>query len=264
MKNTEINLNKGKIIIYDFNTIKVHNYVTNDLLSDQVIMLEKNNQLVIIESPTFQDNTHELEDYITSLNLEVSGILLSYHFSGASFLKDAQAYATKKADNYGHEGGGKVLVDNFTKAFGTTNFDNKIHDITNYIEESTLTLGSITFNIIPTLDAYDIEIPEINSIYTHMLGSACHSIIAGQDNALNMIKTLKDYIVKNYNLILTSHYVPETIKAAQIKIDYINNLLNIAANSNNATEMITKVKQQYPNYTGENYLEMTANFFFTK
>ena len=117
-------------------------------------------------------------------------------------------------------------------------------------------------NIIPTSDAFDIEIPEINSIYTHMLGSDCHSIIAGATHANAMVDTLKGYIEKNYNLILTSHYIPEDIKAVDTKISYIETLLNIASTCKNKDEMIEKVKEEYPNYSGVNYLEMTAGFFF--
>ena len=122
---------------------------------------------------------------------------------GGTFLKDSKKYATKKADEYGHIGGGKALVDNFTKTFGEA-FDNNIHHVTDYINEKTITLADIKMNIIPTSDAFDIEIPEINSIYTHMLGSDCHSIIAGASHANAMIDILKGYIGKNYNLVITT------------------------------------------------------------
>ena len=262
MKNKKIDLEKGYVLVYDFEKIRVHNYSTNEFMNDQVILLEKNGKLVIIESPTFYDNDKELEKYIESLNLKVEGILLSYHFSGASFLKKEKKYATKKASEYGHNGGGKALVDNFTNAFGTTIFDNKIHDVTDYINEGEIKVADIKLNIISTNDAYDIEIPEINSIYTHMLGSDCHSIIAGINNANAMINTLREYISKNYNLIFTSHYIPEDMNAVKTKQAYIETLINIASDSSNALEMIEKVKKEYPNYSGENYLEMTANLFF--
>ncbi|MDE5538879.1 MAG: hypothetical protein K2J20_00125, partial [Bacilli bacterium] len=222
---------------------------------------EKNNRVVVIESPAFYDNNKELENYIESLGAKLEGVLLSYHMGGGTFLKDAKKYATHNADEYGHTGGGKALVDNFTAAFGEV-FDNNIHSITDYIETGKITLADIEMNIVTTNDGYDIEIPEINSIYTHMLGSDCHSIIAGVDYANAMIETLKGYIAKNYNLILTSHYIPEDIKAVDKKIAYIETLLNIVSDSRNASEMIDKVKADYPEFSGVNYLEMTANFFF--
>lgn len=261
MENKKIELEKGEILIYNFGSVKLYNYNTKDLISDQVIMLEKNKKLVIIESPTFYDNNQELENYIKSLNVKLDGILLSYHMGGGTFLKNSKKYATQKADEYGHIGGGKILIDNFTKAFGES-FDKNIHKITDYLDTNKITLADIEMNIIPTQDAYDIEIPEINVIYTHMLGSKCHSIIGGVDHANNMIEILKGYIEKNYNLILTSHYIPEDITAVNEKITYIETLLNIASISNNSNEMITKLKEEYPDYGGDNYLEMTANFFF--
>ncbi len=261
MKMKTIQLTKGSVLVYDFGSVKLHNYNTNDVLNDQVILLEKNHQLVVIESPTFYDNNEELESYIRSLDATIDGVLLAYHMGGGTFLKDAKKYATYHADEYGHTGGGKALIDGFTKAFGEP-FDAKIHDVTDYIEQGTLTLAGISMNIIATNEAYDIEIPEINCIYTHMLGSDCHSIIAGVNHANQMLATLKEYIQKDYRLILTSHYVSETIAAVHTKIDYIETLLNIASECHNAHEMINRVKQEYPNYSGENYLEMTANFFF--
>lgn len=261
MENKRINLDKGYVLVYDFGNVKVHNYNTADYIDDQVILLEKNKKVVVIESPAFYDNNKELEKYIESLGVKLVGVLLSYHMGGGTFLKDSKKYTTKKADEYGHTGGGKVLVDNFTKAFGES-FDNNIHHVTDYINGGTITLADIKMNIIPTGDAFDIEIPEINSIYTHMLGSDCHSIIAGVDYANAMIDILKGYIEKNYNLILTSHYIPEDIKAVDTKIAYIETLLNIASTCNSKDEMIEKVKEEYPNYSGVNYLEMTAGFFF--
>ena len=261
MENKKISLDKGYVLVYDFGDVKVHNYNTADYIDDQVILLEKNKKVVVIESPAFYDNNKELEKYIESLGVKLDGVLLSYHMGGGTFLKNSKKYATKMADEYGHIGGGKALVDNFTKAFGES-FDNNIHNVTDYINGKTITLADIKMNIIPTSDAFDIEIPEINSIYTHMLGSESHSIIAGATHANAMIDTLKGYIEKNYNLILTSHYIPEDIKAVDTKISYIETLLNIASTCNSKDEMIEKVKEEYPNYSGVNYLEMTAGFFF--
>lgn len=261
MENKKINLEKGYVLVYDFGRVKVHNYNTADYIDDQVIILEKNKKVVVIESPAFYDNNKELESYVDSLGVKLDGILLSYHMAGGTFMSGSKKYATHNAEEYGHNGGGKALVDNFAKTFGEV-FDNNIHNVTDYINEGKVTIADIEMNIIPTNDGYDIEIPEIRAIYTHMLGSDCHSIIAGVDHAKAMILILKGYIDKNYNLILTSHYIPEDLKAVDIKIAYIETLLNIASDSKSAEEMIEKVKNEYTNYSGVNYLEMTANFFF--
>ena len=105
-------------------------------------------------------------------------------------------------------------------------------------------------------------IPEINAVYTHMLGHDCHSIVAGAGHADGIIAELRSYIEKGYDLILTSHYTPEDLKDAQTKIDYLENLKKIAKNCADADSFKAEVQKQYPAYSGQNYLDMTAGFFF--
>lgn len=95
-----------------------------------------------------------------------------------------------------------------------------------------------------------------------MLGHDCHSIVAGAAHADAIIAELKNYIKKGFDLILTSHYTPEDLKDAQTKIAYLENLKKIAACSSNAESFKAAVREQYPEYSGQNYLDMTAGFFF--
>ncbi len=254
-----VKLKKGEMNIYDFGRVKLHAYKTNDFIDDEVFVVEKNGKAVIIESPCFFDNNKELSEYLN--DLEVEGMLISYHGAGATFLPDIPKYATQNAADFSSNGGGKTLIDNFTDTFGEI-FDRSIHKITNFIEEGKITIGDIDFIIKQTNDAFDIEIPEINTVYTHMLGHDCHSIVAGSEHADTIITQLKDYIAKGYDLILTSHYTPENLKDAETKISYLENLKMIADSCTNAEEFKNEVQKQYPNYNGGNYLDMTAGFFF--
>ncbi len=252
---------KGEVNIYDFESVKLYAYKTNDFLSDEVFIIEKNGKSVIIEQPCFFDNIKEFSEYIESKNLMIEGKLLSYHMAGASFLTDVPVYATKNASDFSHTGGAKALIENFTAAFGEI-FDKSISDVTNYISEGPLNISGIDFNIIMTQDAFNIEIPELGAVYTHMLGHNCHSIVAGGGHAEAIISELEKYINEGKSLILTSHYTPEDLKDAQIKIDYIKSLKQIADESAGADEFKFAVAGKYPNYGGANYLDMTAGFFF--
>ena len=256
---TKIGLNKGEVNVYNFGTIKLHAYKTNDLMSDEVFIVEKNGQSVVIESPCFFDNEKEFSDYVKDLN--VVGVLVSYHAAGGSFLANVKKYGTKSAKNYAESGGGKALIDNFTKAFGDT-FDNKLHKITEILNSGEVIIGGIRFVIVPNDEAYTIQIPEINAVYMHMLGHDCHSIVAGKNHADAIIAELNEYINKDFCFILTSHYTPEDLKDAQTKITYLQNLKKLASECENANQFKVSVKECYPNYDGENYLDMTANMFF--
>lgn len=260
-KNTfkTITLTKGEMHVYDFGKVRLHAYKTNDFMTDEVFIIEKNKKAVIIESPCFFDNNQELEEYLK--DVEVEGILIAYHGAGASFLPNVPKYATQNAKDYSENGGGKALIDNFTTVFGNA-FDNSIHKITNIIENGKNTIGGIDFIITPTSEAFDIEIPEINAVYTHMLGHDCHSIVAGTTHADAIIKQLNGYIDNGYSLILTSHYTPEDLKDTETKIAYLKDLKYIAEKCTNAEEFKSEVSKRYKNYSGENYLDMTAGFFF--
>jgi len=255
-----VSLAKGVMNIYDFGEVRFHAYKTNDFIDDEVFIVEKNGKAVIIESPCFFDNNTELADYLK--DLEVEGMLIAYHGAGGTFLPNVPKFATQNAIEYSLNGGGKALIDNFTGAFGEI-FDNSLHRITNIIGEGKITIGSIDFIIKQTEEAFDIEIPEINAVYTHMMGHDCHSIVAGTSHAQAIISQLEEYISKGYDLILTSHYTPEDLKDAQTKIDYLTNLKAIAEKCTNAEDFKSMVNKEYPNYSGENYLDMTAGFFFS-
>lgn len=257
----KIPLAKGEMNVYDFGDIKLHSYKTNDFISDEVFIVEKNGKAVIIESPCFFDNNSELETYLSDRKLQIDGMLLAYHMAGGTFLPQVRKYATRNADEYGHAGGGKALIDNFTGMFGEV-FDNTIHTVTDYIDEGAVTIGGVRFIIVRTHEAFDIEIPEINAVYTHMLGHDCHSIVAGKEHADAIIAQLKGYLSKGYTLVLTSHYTPEDLKDVETKIQYLEALKEIANRSGNSEEFKVAVLERYGEYGGRNYLDMTAGFFF--
>ena len=95
-----------------------------------------------------------------------------------------------------------------------------------------------------------------------MLGHDCHSMVAGENHANAIIEQLKGYKEKGYNLVLSSHYTPETLKDVDTKITYLGELKILARESKDVTDFENKVKANYPEYSGLNYLDMTAEFFF--
>ena len=254
-----IRLGQGEMHVYDFGGVKLHAYQTGDPLADEVFLLEKAGRFMVLESPCFSSSIAALGAYMEGRN--VAGMLIAYHGAGASFLPEVPKYATANAIDYAENGGGRALIRQFAAAFGGA-FDSGVHTIAHVLEEGPVTISGMAFHIHRTTEAFDVEIPEINAVYTHMLGHDCHSIVAGADHAEGMITQLEDYIRKDYNLILTSHYTPEDLKDAQTKIDYLKHWKAIAASCQDAETFKAQVKQQYPAYSGENYLDMTAGFFF--
>ena len=67
---------------------------------------------------------------------------------------------------------------------------------------------------------------------------------------------------RGFEIFLSAHYGPETREDVQTKIDYLEGLKSIAGECTTADEFKQKVNERYPGYSGANYLDMTAGFFF--
>lgn len=257
-----IPLETGTMRVYRFDSLKLHAYQTNDPLADEVFIVEKNGRGFVIEYPCFFNNITELENYLSNTGIAIEGIVAAYHMAGAHFLADTPVYTTKEAAEYGQAGGGKALIDSFAEAFGNA-FDNTIAQATSLIEGDGLELAGIELRILRNNEAFDIEIPEMNAVYLHMLGHDCHSIIGGPGHAAAVVAQLQGLMDNNVDLVLTSHYTPEDLKDVRTKIAYVQDLVSIASASGDADEFKRAVARAYPDYAGQNYLDMTAAAFFS-
>ena len=211
-----VTLDKGRVDVYTKNGITLYAYQTCDLIDDEVFILAKAGRGVVIELPCFYDNIRELTDFLKNAGITVEGKLVTYHAAGASFLPGVPAYSTVSSAAYNTTGGGAGLVANFAKAFGGS-FDASLCAVDRMMEEDEINIAGIRFVVNPNAEAYDLEIQGINRVYTHMMGHACHSIVAGCPHADGIISQLNYYIRRGFDLVLTAHYTPEDLKDAQAK-----------------------------------------------
>ncbi|MDR0887645.1 MAG: hypothetical protein LBM39_00460 [Candidatus Methanoplasma sp.] len=258
-----IGLPKGEVEVYWIGDAKLHAYKTNDPMTDEVFILEKYGHALIIEAPCFKDNIKELSDYICNLSVRVEAMFLSYHMAGGTFFPSVPVYATKNADVFGHSGKGKEMVDEFTGAFGKA-FDSSIHKVKTVIDAGSIKSAGFTMVIVPTKDAFDIEIPEIGAVYIHSMGHDVHSIVPSTGEADCQIAQLRSIIVRRIDMILTSHHTPENSENARTKVEYLETLKKVAGTSKDAAAFKRTMKLKYPGYSGENYLDMTAGMLFPK
>ena len=261
MESKKINLKKGFVDVYDFGNIKLHSYQTNDLMYDESFILENKDNVLLVEFPAFYDNLEEFENYVKGLNKNIVGKVFSDHPNGGTIFKDVRGYASSGTIKSMKEGTINNLVTGFETSFGGA-FAKEYHHITDILRDNKVNIGGFELNITYHDENIEIEFPQINCVYTHMLGHDCHSIVAGENHANVIIEQLKGYKEKGYNLILSSHYTPETLTDVDTKIAYLENIKKIARESKDINEFKEKVKKEYPNYSGLNYLDMTAGYFF--
>lgn len=261
MESKKINLKKGFVDVYNFGDIKLHAYQTNDLMYDESYILENKDNVLLVEFPAFYDNLEEFEQYVRGLSKKIVGKVFSDHPNGGTIFKDVRGYASEGTIRSMKEGTINNLVTGFKTSFGGT-FAKEYHNITDILKDNKVNIGGFELNITYHDENIEIEFPQINCVYTHMLGHDCHSIVAGENHANAIIEQLKGYKEKGYNLILSSHYTPETLTDVDTKIAYLENIKKIARESKNINKFKEEVKKEYPNYSGLNYLDMTASYFF--
>lgn len=263
MEISKVNLKKGFIDIYDFGDIKLQCYQTNDLMNDESYILENDKNVLLVEFPAFYDNLEEFEEYVKGLNKNIVGKVFSDHPNGGTILKNVKGYASEGTIKSMKEGTIHNLVTGFEKSFNGA-FAKEFHEITDILKDENVNIGGFELKITYHEENIEIEFPQIGCVYTHMLGHDCHSIVAGEGHANAIIEQLKRYKENGYNLVLSSHYTPETLKDVDIKIAYLEELKKIAKESKDANDFENKVKAQYPEYSGLNYLDMTAGMFFSQ
>ena len=261
MKSSKINLKKGFVEIFDFGDIKLHAYQTNDLMNDESYILENKDNVLLLEFPAFYDNLEEFEEYVKGLKKDIVGKVFSDHPNGGTIFTQIKGYASEGTIQSMKDGTIHHLVTGFETSFGGA-FAKEYHSITDVLKEKQVNIGGFELNITYHDENIEIEFPQINCIYTHMLGHDCHSIVAGAGHADAIIAQLKQYKEKGYTLILSSHYTPETLEDVDTKIAYLEKLKEIALKTATGDEFKEKVKEKYPHYSGLNYLDMTAGFFF--
>lgn len=131
-----------------------------------------------------------------------------------------------------------------------------------YIVEGKKALAGVDFEVIDRGESYDLAIPSMNVVYTHMLGKTTHSILTSAAHIEAFLHMLKEYQAAGYAMILTSHGGPEGQDVVAEKISYLNNTKEIMQQSKTADEFKANMKAAFPDYDGENYLDMTAGFLY--
>lgn len=256
-----VKLELGSVTVYDFGRVKLHAYHTQDALADECYLLESDEGLVMLEASAFTDNLIEWSAYIQRLNKPVAGALLAYHPNGLEHFRDVTVYTTESAlASWGEGGSVRGLTDGFVQVFGEGIATSMPESAKIIAYGDTVTLAGLDFVIRNEGDeGFGVEIPAINCVYLHMMGSDCHSILTGEGHINAFIEELKGF---DYTLVLTSHYAPEGEDAVQVKIAYLEKALALSQACKDGASFTIAMNEAFPEYDGSNYLEMTAGFLY--
>ena len=252
----------GSVTVYDFGASKLHVYNTGDALGDVAYIVEGKDALIGIELPSFTANLDAWQNYITGLDKPMNDLFLCDHATGASYVEGMNVYGTQGAQDSIASGSTYATTQGLYETFGDDFHGGADLANINKVVSGTVTVAGIDFNLIDCGETYDLEIPSMNAVYTHMLGKTCHSILTSTAHMDSMIETLKGYQSAGYDMILSAHSGVEGQDAVAEKIAYVEKAKELAASCENAEAFMTAMKEAFPDYIGENYLEMSAGYLY--
>lgn len=258
---TVIELDAGLVQVYDFGENKLHAYIAGDALGDACYAVESPEGIVMLESTAFVANNAAWKAYVDGLGKPVAGKLMAYHPNGSDAYSAELPFATENAlANWGEGGSIRALTDGFMVTFGDAVAADhpRQAQIVNFGD--TVTLAGLDFVIrAEGDDAYGIEIPAINCVYIHMMGSDCHNILTSAEHIQAFKAELEGF---DYALVLTGHHAPEGMDGVATKIAYLAKTAELAESCADAESFTEAMNAAFPNYDGANYLAMTAGFLF--
>lgn len=259
---TEAVLSSGTVTVYDYGAIKLHAYNTGDALGDEAFIVEGEDALVGIELPSFTAGLDAWSAYVDSLGKPMNDIFIDAHATGASYVEGMNVYGTQGARDAIAGGSTRSTIQGLEDSFGEDFHGGDDIVQINKVVSGEVTVAGIEFRVIDMGDSYDLEIPALNVVYTHMLGKTSHSILASVDAMDAMLETLHSYQDAGYEMILSGHSTPEGQDAVAEKIAYVEQAKELASVCTTADEFMSAMQEAFPDYTSENYLEMTAGFLY--
>lgn len=259
---SEATLESGSVTVYDFGDSKLHVYASGDALGDVAYIVEGQDALVGIELPSFTDGLNAWQDYVSSLNKPMDDIFLCDHVTGGSYVADMNVMGTQGAKDSIAAGSTYATTEGLYETFGDDFHGGPDMAYINKVVSGTVTVAGIDFNLIDHGETYDLEIPSMNAVYTHMLGKTSHSILTSTAHMDSMLETLKGYQSADYDMILTAHSGVEGQDAVTEKISYVEKAKELAEANDDADSFMAAMKEAFPDYSGENYLEMSAGYLF--
>lgn len=249
------------VSVYDFGTVRLHAFNTQDAISDVCYLVEGPDALVGIELPAFVDDYEPWLGYAASLGKPFENVWVANHPQGGDHLAGITVWGTQAAVDSITGGLVRSTSDGLAQQFGDA-WDSSFAVPTQVVEDSPVTVAGIDFVVSSSGDTYDLQISAANAIYTHMLGKTVHSIIASVEGIDATIATLHTYQEQGFDLVLTSHAMPEGQDAVAEKIAYLGKAKELAESCASGEEWQAAMRESFPGYTGDNYLEMSAASLF--
>lgn len=247
---------------YQFGEYRLHAFATNDPLDDACFIIEGPRSLVGIELPPLTEHLDVWRSYVEDIGKPMNDIIISMHAAGGrvAAAMRLRVWATQAVKDSIEQGAAMTVMQRLTEMH--PGVDASAAEITDIIEGDVVSIGGITFRITPNGDGFDVAIPAINAVYTHMLGGDTHSIVPSLAEADSMIGSARMYLESGYTTILSAHHRPEGRADVRNKINYLETLKDLAEASPDGDVFRDAMRARYPKLLRTEYLDMSAGLIY--
>ncbi len=259
---TETPAQSGRIAVYDYGALRLHVLFSDDAMADVACIVEGEKALAGIEMPAFSADITVWKNCVKQLGKPMEGVLVSCHPGSVSSLKGIPVYGTGGATRSLTAGMTAAIMQGISKAFGPDFLGGETAAPIDKIVSGRVTLAGVEFALPDRGETFDGAIPAINVVYTHMLGKATHSILTSPAHIDAFLAMVEEYRDAGYDMVVTSHGGPEGQDAVAEKAAYLKKAKELAAASGSAEAFRSAMKEAFPGYSGENYLDMSAGALF--
>lgn len=260
---TETTAGATSVTVYERGNSKLHVLASNDALGDVSFIVEGEEGVVGIELPAFTQGLEEWKGYVAKLGKPMDNIFIADHATGESYVSGMNVLGSAGAAESITSGATFATTDGLYQTFGDDfHGGDELVRITEIVQAGVVEISGMKFTLIDRGYTYDLEIPLFDAIYTHMLGKYTHSIITSAAYIDEYKAVLEEYQRAGYKLILSAHSGVEGQDAVSEKLAYLENIRKLYEENSTAEEFIAAAMALYPDYSGVNYLEMSAGYLY--
>lgn len=256
----DASIGRCTVKIYEIGGVVVHAFATNDPLLDECFIFEGRDSLVGLEAPAFIEDLEAWRDYIRSLEKPMRDIIIDVHPTGGRYTQDMRVWSTYGAARSIAEGKTMTTINRMRDQF--EGLDRSEVAITDFITREQMVIGGIAFRFVDYGDDFDVFVPRMRAVYTHMFGADTHSLITSVADADILIGRARMYAEESVALILSSHHEPELADAIGRKIGYLENAKEQIEDSVDGDEYRERMRRFYPRHLGGNLLDISSAMIF--
>lgn len=251
---TNINFEKGRMEVYDFDQFKLHVYYTNDAMGDASFIIEGKKALVTMEQPLFKDNVVEFDSYLESLRKPVETRISDYHLGGTA------NEPTVSPEGMPDFMAGPVysgMMAGFAKNFGDAIVDLPEARSSEVPFNSTQNYAGVDFTLLP---GPSNDFPGANILiggkvhFSHRAPSKAHpstlqvNTIAAVEAQIVSTKAALD---SGAEIFIGGHGGAAGRDAVEFKLGYLQNLKALYEANDNAEDLAKALKEAYPDLPGD-------------